>query len=39
MQTTTPGFVDVLRKEGRTLVTVPRLMAPAEPEPGTVHRP
>uniref|UniRef100_A0AAU3H499 Polysaccharide deacetylase family protein n=1 Tax=Streptomyces sp. NBC_01401 TaxID=2903854 RepID=A0AAU3H499_9ACTN len=34
-----PGIIDALRKDGYTLVTVPQLMAPAEPEPGTVYRP
>ncbi|MEU1125811.1 polysaccharide deacetylase family protein [Streptomyces sp. NPDC005899] len=34
-----PGIIDALRREGYTFVTVPQLMAPAEPEPGTVYRP
>ncbi|MYU33518.1 polysaccharide deacetylase family protein [Streptomyces sp. SID8358] len=34
-----PGIIDALHKEGYTFVTVPQLMAPAEPEPGTVYRP
>ncbi len=34
-----PGIVDALREDGYTFVTVPQLMAPAEPEPGTVYRP
>jgi peptidoglycan/xylan/chitin deacetylase (PgdA/CDA1 family) len=34
-----PGIIDALRKDGYTFVTVPQLMAPAEPEPGTVYRP
>lgn len=34
-----PGIIDALKKRGYTFVTVPQLMAPAEPEPGTVYRP
>ncbi|MFJ4964078.1 polysaccharide deacetylase family protein [Streptomyces sp. NPDC088729] len=34
-----PGIIDALREDGYTFVTVPELMAPAEPEPGTVYRP
>ncbi|MYQ53037.1 Peptidoglycan/xylan/chitin deacetylase, PgdA/CDA1 family [Streptomyces sp. AmelKG-A3] len=34
-----PGIIDALRKDGYTFVTVPQLMAPAEPEPGTIYRP
>ncbi|MFE7758206.1 polysaccharide deacetylase family protein [Streptomyces sp. NPDC057418] len=34
-----PGIVDTLKDRGYTFVTVPQLMAPAEPEPGTVYRP
>ncbi|MFJ4923857.1 polysaccharide deacetylase family protein [Streptomyces sp. NPDC088725] len=34
-----PGIIDDLRKRGYTFVTVPELMAPAHPEPGTVYRP
>ncbi|MFB8030422.1 MULTISPECIES: polysaccharide deacetylase family protein [unclassified Streptomyces] len=34
-----PGIIDALRKRGFTFVTVPQLMAPAEPRPGTVYRP
>ncbi|MFB8114701.1 polysaccharide deacetylase family protein [Streptomyces sp. NPDC055962] len=34
-----PGIIDALRKQGFTFVTVPQLMAPAEPRPGTVYRP
>lgn len=34
-----PGIIDALKKEGYTFVTVPQLMAPAEPVPGTIYRP
>ncbi len=34
-----PGIVDTLKERGYTFVTVPQLMAPAEPVPGTVYRP
>nr|WP_104789049.1 polysaccharide deacetylase family protein [Streptomyces sp. QL37]PPQ59693.1 deacetylase [Streptomyces sp. QL37] len=34
-----PGIIDALLKDGYTFVTVPQLMAPAEPVPGTVYRP
>ncbi|MEU2294459.1 polysaccharide deacetylase family protein [Streptomyces bacillaris] len=34
-----PGIIDALQKDGYTFVTVPELMAPAVPEPGTVYRP
>ncbi|MGW1812408.1 polysaccharide deacetylase family protein [Streptomyces sp. NPDC002125] len=34
-----PGIIDTLKRRGYTFVTVPQLMAPAEPEPGTVYRP
>ncbi|MER5555029.1 polysaccharide deacetylase family protein [Streptomyces sp. NPDC002793] len=34
-----PGIIDALQGDGYTFVTVPQLMAPAEPEPGTVYRP
>ncbi|MER0244896.1 polysaccharide deacetylase family protein [Streptomyces sp. HSW2009] len=34
-----PGIIDALHKRGFTFVTVPQLMAPAVPEPGTVYRP
>lgn len=34
-----PGILAGLRKQGYTVVTVSRLMAPAKPEPGTVYRP
>lgn len=34
-----PGIIDTLKKRGFTFVTVPQLMAPAEPRPGTVYRP
>lgn len=34
-----PGIIDTLKKRGYTFVTVPQLMAPAEPVPGTVYRP
>ncbi|WP_327249405.1 polysaccharide deacetylase family protein [Streptomyces sp. NBC_01320] len=34
-----PGIIDALKERGYTLVTVPQLMAPAEPVPGTVYRP
>ncbi|MFI2368383.1 polysaccharide deacetylase family protein [Streptomyces sp. NPDC018833] len=34
-----PGIIAELKKRGYTFVTVPELLAPAEPEPGTVYRP
>lgn len=34
-----PGIIDALKKRGYTFVTVPQLMAPSEPVPGTVYRP
>lgn len=34
-----PGIIDALKARGYTFVTVPQLMAPAEPKPGTVYRP
>ncbi|MFE7614181.1 polysaccharide deacetylase family protein [Streptomyces sp. NPDC057496] len=34
-----PGIIDALKKQGYTFVTVPELMAPAEPVPGTIYRP
>lgn len=34
-----PGIIDALQKDGYTFVTVPELMAPAEPQPGTIYRP
>lgn len=34
-----PGIIDTLQKDGYTFVTVPELMAPAVPEPGTIYRP
>lgn len=34
-----PGIIDTLKKQGYTFVTVPQLMAPAEPIPGTIYRP
>lgn len=34
-----PGIIDALQRAGYTFVTVPQLMAPAEPVPGTVYRP
>lgn len=34
-----PGIIDALRERGYTFVTVPELMAPAAPEPGTIYRP
>ncbi len=34
-----PGIIDALQKDGYTLVTVPELMAPAVPQPGTIYRP
>ena len=34
-----PGIIDELRKRGYTFVTVPQLMAPGHPRPGTVYRP
>lgn len=34
-----PGIIDALKKQGYTFVTIPQLMAPAEPVPGTIYRP
>ncbi|MGC5360923.1 polysaccharide deacetylase family protein [Streptomyces sp. DT24] len=34
-----PGIIDALKERGYTFVTVPQLMAPAEPVPGTIYRP
>ncbi|KUJ67687.1 deacetylase [Streptomyces albus subsp. albus] len=34
-----PGIIDALKKQGYTFVTVPQLLAPGVPEPGTVYRP
>ncbi|WFB10806.1 polysaccharide deacetylase family protein [Streptomyces sp. LX-29] len=34
-----PGIIAELKKQGYTFVTVPQLLAPAEPEPGEVYRP
>ncbi|MFH8406201.1 polysaccharide deacetylase family protein [Streptomyces sp. NPDC018019] len=34
-----PGIITELRHRGYTFVTVPQLMAPARPQPGTVYRP
>ncbi|MFE6099558.1 polysaccharide deacetylase family protein [Streptomyces laurentii] len=34
-----PGIIDELKRQGYTFVTVPQLLAPARPEPGTVYRP
>ncbi|MGC5410939.1 polysaccharide deacetylase family protein [Streptomyces sp. DT225] len=34
-----PGIIDTLKKRGYTFVTVPQLMAPAKPVPGTIYRP
>ncbi|MCX4964798.1 MULTISPECIES: polysaccharide deacetylase family protein [unclassified Streptomyces] len=34
-----PGIIDALQKKGYTFVTVPELMAPATPVPGTIYRP
>ncbi|MFB8101689.1 polysaccharide deacetylase family protein [Streptomyces sp. NPDC056007] len=34
-----PGIIDALQRDGYTFVTVPELMAPAEPVPGTIYRP
>lgn len=34
-----PGIIKELKKRGYTFVTVPELLAPAEPQPGTVYRP
>lgn len=34
-----PGIIEELKKRGYTFVTVPELMAPAEPVPGTIYRP
>ncbi|MFE0683997.1 polysaccharide deacetylase family protein [Streptomyces sp. NPDC058961] len=34
-----PGIIDALRKRGYTFVTVPQLLAPGTPRPGTLYRP
>lgn len=34
-----PGIIDELKKRGYTFVTVPQLLAPGTPQPGTVYRP
>lgn len=34
-----PAIIRSLKKDGYTFVTVPQLMAPAKPRPGTVYRP
>ncbi|MFE6717215.1 polysaccharide deacetylase family protein [Streptomyces albidoflavus] len=34
-----PGIIHALKKDGYTFVTVPQLMAPAKPVPGTIYRP
>lgn len=34
-----PGIIAELKKRGFTFVTVPQLLAPAKPEPGTVYKP
>ncbi|WP_415950671.1 polysaccharide deacetylase family protein [Streptomyces sp. KLOTTS4A1] len=34
-----PGIIKALKAQGYTFVTVPQLMAPGVPEPGTVYRP
>jgi peptidoglycan/xylan/chitin deacetylase (PgdA/CDA1 family) len=34
-----PGIITELKKRGYTFVTVPQLLAPGAPEPGTVYRP
>ncbi|MFF8833228.1 polysaccharide deacetylase family protein [Streptomyces sp. NPDC015131] len=34
-----PGIIDELKKRGFTFVTVPQLLAPATPAPGTVYKP
>nr|WSW71385.1 polysaccharide deacetylase family protein [Streptomyces sp. NBC_00995] len=34
-----PGIIEELKRRGYTFVTVPELIAPAEPVPGTVYRP
>ncbi|WP_327591717.1 polysaccharide deacetylase family protein [Streptomyces chartreusis] len=34
-----PGIIDKLKARGYTFVTVPQLLAPAEPEPGTIYKP
>ncbi|MCX2180512.1 polysaccharide deacetylase family protein [Streptomyces sp. SKN60] len=34
-----PGIIDELKRRGYTFVTVPQLIAPGKPEPGTVYRP
>ncbi|MFJ8075409.1 polysaccharide deacetylase family protein [Streptomyces sp. NPDC096176] len=34
-----PGIIAELKKRGYTFVTVPELLSPAAPEPGTVYRP
>ncbi|MDJ1134088.1 polysaccharide deacetylase family protein [Streptomyces iconiensis] len=34
-----PGIIKALKKKGYTFVTVPELLAPAKPVPGTIYRP
>ncbi|MFE9401365.1 polysaccharide deacetylase family protein [Streptomyces sp. NPDC006530] len=34
-----PGIIDELTERGYTFVTVPQLLAPGTPEPGTLYRP
>jgi peptidoglycan/xylan/chitin deacetylase (PgdA/CDA1 family) len=34
-----PGIIDALREQGYVLVTVPELLAPAQPEPGRIYKP
>jgi peptidoglycan/xylan/chitin deacetylase (PgdA/CDA1 family) len=34
-----PGIISELKNRGYTFVTVPELLSPAAPEPGTVYRP
>ncbi|MER6615595.1 polysaccharide deacetylase family protein [Streptomyces xantholiticus] len=34
-----PGIISELKERGYTFVTVPELLSPAAPEPGTVYRP
>ncbi|MGK5629629.1 polysaccharide deacetylase family protein [Streptomyces sp. URMC 123] len=34
-----PGIIDELKNRGYTFVTVPQLLAPGVPKPGTVYRP
>ncbi|MER5405774.1 polysaccharide deacetylase family protein [Streptomyces sp. NPDC002769] len=34
-----PGIIDALKERGYVFVTVPQLLAPGKPKPGTVYRP